>query len=177
MASYKWVYALQIASIIFSGALNLEDYIPIYKRVLVVIESEKIKLIILSLLFIVSTLLQRNFQKIKNNTRITYQIGEEAVFEIALSSIGYIATILTISLNAYGFLLTAVIFFALGCIVDLTDRIYALPIFYLRGYHIFKSNEVKIITKMSQDQYRLRMDESPDGIEARELVNNTYIIL
>lgn len=180
IASFKWIYAFQIASIIISGVLGLERDIEsgttIYKMVLQIIHSKKIVLIVLLFLFIVAALLEKGFQKIKNNTRITYSIEGDAVFEVALSFIACIVSVLSITLNAYGLLLTSAIFFALGIIVDLSDRIYVLPIFFLKGYHIFKSNEVKIITKMSRDQYRLRMDDSSDGVEARELVKNTYII-
>lgn len=111
----------------------------------------------------------------RHNTRIKYPIDENAIFEIAFSVIAYFATVLTISLNTYGLLIVAAIFLVLGWIVDLTDSIY-VPVFFLTGYHVYKSGKVKIITKMSRDQYRLKMDDAIDGIESRELVQNVYII-
>ena len=98
---------------------------------------------------------------------------ENVVFEIAFFVIAYLATVLTISLNTYGLLIVMV--FALGWMVDLTDSIY-IPVFFLTGYRIYKSGKVKIITKMSRDQYRLKLDDAIDGVEAKELVQNVYII-
>ncbi len=177
IASYKWVYILQIASVIISGASKIDTNATLWDKLLSIVLLRKFVLLALYLLFIIAVLIQKSLKKIKNNTRIKYSVEDDAIFEFAFSSVAYIATILTISLNTYGMLLTLAIFIALGWIVDLTDRVYILPIFYLKQYHVYKAGEAKVITKMSREQYRLRMDDSEDGIEARELVINTYIVL
>ena len=175
LASYKWVYILQIASIIFtetSGKITDISFCEFINA----IASRKIVLTILLILFGASILILKAFQRLENNTRIQYELDGEIVFEIAISLIAFFVTILTISLNTYGLLLTVVVFTVMGTVIVSTDRIYVLPIFWLRRYHVFKARGAIIITKMSLEQYKLRLDANLDGIPARELVKNVYII-
>mgnify|MGYP006922140139 CR=1 FL=1 len=174
-ASYKWIYLLQIVSIILSE-INRYDTKPTSLKILLdTIRSNILIITILFVLFILASIVQKCFRRGKHNTRIRYQIGENVIFEIAFSVIAYLATVLSISLNTYGRIIVIAIFVVLGWIVDLTDSIY-VPIFFLTGYRIYKSDKVKIITKMTRDQYRLKLDDAVDGIEARELVQNVYIV-
>ena len=174
-ASYKWIYLLQIVSIILSE-INRHDTKPTSLKILLdTIRSNILIIAILFALFILASIVQKYFRRGKHNTRIRYQIGENVIFEIAFSVIAYLVTVLSISLNTYGRIIVIAIFVVLGWIVDLTDSIY-VPIFFLTGYRIYKSEKVKIITKMTRDQYRLKLDDAVDGIEARELVQNVYII-
>ena len=174
-ASYRWVYLLQILSIVFTEVNGYKITPVTLKMILNAVCSNRVAIAILLVLFILAGIVQKNFRQGKHNTRIKYQVEENVIFEIAFSVIAYLATVLSISLNTYGFLVIIAVFLVLGWVVDLTDSIY-IPVFFLTGYRIYKSGKVKIITKMSRDQYRLRLDDSIDGIEARELVPNVYII-
>jgi len=155
---------------------NYEETVSFMKKVLYAVSSRKVTISALFILFILAGIIRKQFMRCEHNTRIKYSIDENAIFEIAFSVIAYLATVLTISLNTYGLLIVMAIFLVLGWIVDLTDSIY-VPVFFLTGYRVYKSGKVKIITKMSRDQYRLKMDDSVDGLESRELVQNVYIIL
>ena len=176
-ASYKWVYLLQIISIIYSeiNGYGITSVSYLWKMILNAVYMNRLVIVVLLVLFVLAGLVQKKFRQGRHNTRIKYSIEESVIFEIAFSVIAYIATVLSITLNTYGLIIVVAIFGALGWIVDLTDSIY-VPVFFLTGYRVYKCGKIKIITKMSRDQYRLKLDDAIDGIEARELVQNVYII-
>ena len=176
-ASYKWVYLLQIVSIVYLeiNESPITSISCLWKMILNTGCLRKIAIVTLLVLFILAGFIQKKFRQGKHNARIKYLIEENVVFEIALSVIAYLATVLSITLNTYGIIIVMVVFWGLGWIVDVTDSIY-VPVFFLTGYRVYKSDKVKIITKMSRDQYRLKLDDAIDGLEARELVRNVYII-
>lgn len=177
VASYQWVYLLQIASLTICDIDNLHEIT--LSSILNAISKNRFVIILLVTLFILSVAILRMFRtRLRNNTRIKYHIGPDTISEMAWSLIAYIATVLTITLDAYGLLLTFAIFIAGGIVITSTDKLHFLPIFWLRKYHVFRTDSGAIImTKLSSEEYRIKMDNSPDGIMARELVKNTYIIL
>lgn len=176
-ASYKWVYLLQIISIIYSeiNGYGITSVSNLWEMILNAVCINRLVIVALLVLFVLAGLVQKKFRQGRHNTRIKYSIEESVIFEIAFSVIAYLATVLSITLNTYGLIIAVAVFGALGWIVDLTDSIY-VPVFFLTGYRVYKCGKVKIITKMSRDQYRLKLDDAIDGIEARELVQNVYII-
>ena len=43
-------------------------------------------------------------------------------------------------------------------------------------YNIYKSEKVILITRCSRDGLRLRIEEEPDGVEAKELAPKIYLV-
>lgn len=178
VASYKWIYILQMASIVISSITRSTD-IAWNERIIVALKSNALLLLCLIILFLFSVIYTKSISKWKNNTRIHYRIENEKTVDGGFLLIPLAATTLTISLTAYGIIVTVFVFVAMGCVFSLAGYVYALPIFFLRGYHVYGANSgnIKIITRLSEEEYRIRQDQSLDGIEARELIKNTYIIL
>lgn len=177
IASYKWAYLLQCISVIIAETLRTKNTVPGLQVILKALLAKRYILLVLLVMFLVSWVIEKQITRVKANTRVKYEIEDDIIGEIAISLIAYMATVLTITINLYGILLTVALFVAIGVVCDKTDKIYILPIFFLRKYRVFKSGNIKIITKMSMDRYRLKLDETPDGIPARELVRNTYLII
>lgn len=177
VASYQWVYLLQIASLTICDIENFQEIT--LDNILSTISKNRFVIILLVTLFIFSVIILKVFHtQLRNNTRIKYHIGSDTISETAWSLIAYIATVLTITLDAYGLLLTFAIFLAGGIVIVSTDKLHFLPIFWLKKYNVFRTdNGIVIMTKLSSEEYRIKIDNSPDGIPARELVKNTYIIL
>lgn len=176
IAANKWVYALQLVGIIYYGIANIENDISECDKVLSVLHSNCIAIILLLALIILAEIIQRGFQKLDNNTRIHYLIDSGPHFDIPFSFLANILAILALQFDTYGLLVVVTVYLLCGWLFVLYDAIGCMPMFLIKGYRIYTSGNVKIITKMTIDQYKLRIEESSEGIEAREVVKNTFII-
>lgn len=177
IAANKWVYALQLVGIIYYGTANIENDISKYDKILIAVHSNSIVISLLMALIIFAIIIQRGFQKLDNNTRIHYPIDSGPHFDIPFSFLANILAILALQFDTFGLLVVVTADLLCGWLFVLYDTIGYLPMLLIKGYRVYTSGNVKIITKMTLDQYKLRMEESPEGIEAREVVKSTFIIL
>lgn len=53
-----------------------------------------------------------------------------------------------------------------------TSPLFVVPL----GNRIYQAGEDTIITKYSLQEMRLKQEDNPDGLEARELTNRVYFV-
>ena len=115
--------------------------------------------------------------KTKMTTRIKNEPKDDAVWE---SYSGFLAPALSLAatcFNAYGFLFGLVIFVVAGIIFVRSKQVHRAAVFiFPLCYRIFKAENVVLITRDSRDGLRLRLEENPDGIEAKELSSGIFLV-
>jgi uncharacterized pyridoxamine 5'-phosphate oxidase family protein len=57
------------------------------------------------------------------------------------------------------------------------DKVYASPIFLLHHYKVYKCNNYIVLTTMSREKFNIQVEDTIDGVEARELTKDVYIVL
>lgn len=178
IASCRSVFILQIVSKFFYNYMtfSLIDFPRIQDKLLACWNQDKWLYFILLALVLFSTIWNLRWKRMQNNTRIKYKPEADSTLEVVLTIVAYLAIAFTINLDTYGFIVSLVILIVLGIAIVQTGNIQVCLYFLLHGYHIYTCGNSKILTKKSLEQYLLLLDDSPDGIEARELTKNVYII-
>lgn len=178
IASCRSVFILQIISKFWYGytALDSVAFPKIQTRILACWAQDKWLYLILFGLIVFSIIWDMRWERDKHNTRIKFRPEEDSTLEAALTIVAYLAIAFTINLDAYGIIVSLVILVVLGIAIVQTGNMQVCLYFLLHGYHIYTCGKNKILTKKSLEQYLLLLDDSPDGIEARELTPKVYIV-
>ena len=88
----------------------------------------------------------------------------------------YLAMVLSFNFDIPGLLFSVAIMLALGFGIVQTGNMHMCLYFFLHGYHVLSLDNVRILTKFSMEEYLLKLEENPNGLEARELTKRVYII-
>lgn len=178
IASCGIVFFLQLISKFFYSysSLNPCEFPQTYERMLACWSEDKWLYLVLIGLIIFSKIWHLQWKRVKHNTRITVKPEKESTIEAVGPIVAYLAGAFTIHLDAHGIIVSFAILIALGVAIVQTGNIQLCLYFFLHGYHIYSSGNKKILTKKSLEHYLLCLDDSPDGIEARELTKNVYIV-
>ena len=177
IASCNAVYLLQFISHAYFSYVEVDSgaYPTILCKLVTVLNEGKWLFIVLIALILFSTLWNTQWSHVRSNTRIKYRPETDGTLEAVLATVPYLAMVITLHIDAYGIITTIAIMFAFGLAIVQTGHIHMCLSFLLRGYHIYVCGNVRIMTKLSMEQYVLRLDNEPNGIEARELTKNIYI--
>jgi len=140
-------------------------------------ESNKVLIISLLVLFVVSIIWTRAIPRWKNNTRVKYRLRKNATIDMAIFLVTFIVPMITIDIDGFGIVLTILLFIFFGVAFVLTDIIHISPVFLMLGYKLYSSETVHILSKRSLEEINLLLDEDIEGIPGRELCKNTYILL
>ena len=134
-------------------------------------------LVILLGLFIVSISWLCGVLKWKNNTRIKGEAPENKTIVMAKFLATYIVPLLTIDLNWIGLVISITMYFVFGIFFVVSNNHFLNPTFILFGYKLYKIDKMNVLCKYSLDELKIELLENYNGVNARELVHNTYIIL
>jgi predicted membrane channel-forming protein YqfA (hemolysin III family) len=134
-------------------------------------------LVALFLLCILSITWVTGLLKWKNNTRIKGAIVENITMEMAAFLASYIIPLIFIDVNWVLMITFIVIYIAVGIACVFADKHFPNPTFLFFRYRMYKVGDGYILFRGSMDSLKLLTLEQPDGICARELVPNAYIVL
>lgn len=177
IASCNAVYILQFFSYAYFSYCELDSatYPTTLNKLASMWNDGKWVFVVLLTLIIFSSLWNKQWSRVKHNTRIKYRPETDGTLEAVLATVPYLAMVITLNIDAYGIIATVAIMFAFGFAVVQTGHIHMCLNFLLRGYHIYVCGNVRIMTKASMEEYILQLDNEPNGIEARELTKHIYI--
>lgn len=133
--------------------------------------------IVLLILIIFSVLVMVRIRKMKMTTRIKYVPKDDSVWK---AYTGFLAPALALAgtiLGDHGMIISIVIFLVTGIAFVLSKQVYLAAVFIVPlKYKIFQTDNVFLITRESRDGLRLRIEEEPDGVEAKELAPKIYLV-
>jgi len=141
------------------------------------IKANLVLLIVLLVLFIIGVAWLVGLFRWKNNTRISGQDVNNITIEMAAFLATYIVPLIFIDVNWLGLAICAAVFVIVGFIFVFAESHFLNPMFLLFGYKLYKIDEKCVLSKASLDGLKLQLLENQNGICARELVRNTYILL
>lgn len=176
IASCEWIYILIIISNLFYSYEKLDSG-EITQKLAICWSQNKCVYILLLILIAFSIIENICWRASKNNTRITKSLEGKKDPSLDIAIAAYLVPIITAPLDLYGMIAGLGTIILLGFIIVQSENLYMCPYFVLHGYHAYTSDNVIILTKLTQEQYRLALDDSPNGIEAREITTNVYIVL
>jgi hypothetical protein len=167
MSSYLILYPLLIARVVLTGEIikcaKITANLPL--------------LMILIVLFVSSIFWVSGLLRWKNNVRISGKATENNTIEMAIYIVTYIVPLIFIEMNFTGLVISMVLFVVVGFIFIRSDKDYLNPTFLFFGYKTYRIDDKVILSRTSLDALNISLIESPQGICAREIVKNTYIIL
>jgi hypothetical protein len=134
-------------------------------------------LITLAILLIISLVWIFVLFRWKNNTRVKGQVKENISIEMAAFLATYIVPIVFIDINWLSLIINIVLFIAAGIAIIVSDKHFMNPTFFLFYYKLYRLGDNCILYRGSMDKLNIAIAENPNGICARELVRNTYIVL
>lgn len=174
-ASYSPVYILLVLRLLASPqegtesllqtiSLNYAFYTPV--------------IISLILLFLFSVPVMCKLQKLKANERIHSRVVKNCTGEMASFFIPFILSLLTISIDWYGWLICTVIFLLSGFIVLQADWIHICPVFFYLKYRLYQTDDNSyVLSRLSMDQFNQLLFDNASGIEVRTLTPKLYLML
>ena len=109
------------------------------------------------------------------NTRIRYQPQENITSEAMRYLLPQIVTLLIIGFVDSWVLISFTIFLITGAVFVRSKKIH-LSLLFSMFYTVFRSGDKIIITTYSRDGMRSLLEYNQDGIEARELEPNIYLV-
>lgn len=143
-------------------------------------EGEKINLIIGGILagFITLSLVIINrVRKMDMNTRIKSIPEKNITYETTEYLLVQVVTVATTLFTDWWIFINVVLFIVVGVFFVKSKSVYASPLFVVPlGNKIYQAGENVIITKYSLQEMRIRQEDTPDGLEARELTNRIYLV-
>jgi hypothetical protein len=134
-------------------------------------------LMTLMMLFLSSIFWVSGLLRWKNNVRISGKATENNTIEMAIYIVTYIVPLIFIEMNFIGLVVSMILFVVVGFIFVRSDKDYLNPTFFLFGYKTYKIGDKVILSRNSLDALNISLIENPHGVSAREIVQNTYIIL
>lgn len=176
-ASYGVAYVCLIIEIIICGVLNNNSTNNIFDKVWFAIAGNKAMIIILIILLAFSIIIMLSITKWKNNTRIYIKAEKNETINGLWMFSSYILPILVCGYNLYiGFVLL-ILLLLVGFAVVRGGYIHFSLAFIILGYKIYSSDKMIMVTKYKMERYNLLIDENENGIEARRISKNVFIIL
>lgn len=128
-------------------------------------------------LIIISIFCAKKINHIQMNTRQKEIIEKNVTIDTIQYIIPQGFTILTLIFSDYWLLFSACIFFLAGIIFVRSKRVLYAPIFvWPLRYSLYQANDCVIITNYTRDSYRLALQESPEGLQARELEPGIFLM-
>jgi hypothetical protein len=134
-------------------------------------------LMTLIVLFVLSIFWVSGLLRWKNNVRISGKATKNNTVEMAIYIVTYIVPLIFIEMNFTGLVVSMVLFVVVGFIFIRSDKDYLNPTFLFLGYKTYRIDDKVILARISLDALNISLIESPHGISAREIVQNTYIVL
>lgn len=132
---------------------------------------------VLVILIMFSVVVMITVRKIKMTTRIKHEPKDDVVWEAYTGFLAPALALVGTFFGDYGIILSFVIFIATGIAFSLSGRVYLASVFlFPLFYKIFKCEDIVLITRDSRDGIRLRIEEEPDGIEAKQLTPKVYLV-
>lgn len=182
IASYGIVYVIIAFCIVYNGfiiAQNNEAFQALsqIEKVAYIFNNERIVLLILLVLAVFSIVWTRYIKSWKNNTRVRFRMKEDSKLDESAFILPYIFTVVTSNFDIYGWLICLLIYGSVGLLFVQSRKLQMSPIFILSRYHILTDGTNKIITRNTVESFNLKLDDQPNGIEARELAKHVYITL
>lgn len=178
IASCEYVFILQLISkfcVTYAG-IKPAKYKSFIDHLRLTWKQAPILFTILVILIALSIVWNDSWKRKRNNTRITHRPTSDNTLEVPLSMIAYLAMVLSFNFDIPGLLFSVAIMLALGFGIVQTGNMHMCLYFFLHGYHVLSLDNVRILTKFSMEEYLLKLEENPNGLEARELTKRVYII-
>ncbi|MDY4097228.1 MAG: hypothetical protein SOY47_10990 [Lachnospiraceae bacterium] len=182
IASYSIIYIIISFCVMYNCFIDFQNIdtfqsLSRTQQIIHVAYHEKVILIVLFFLFIFSISWARYIKTWKNNTRIKFRMSDDSKIDESAFILPYIFTVVTFNFDIYGWIICILIYLSVGFLFVQTRKLQMSPIFILSRYHILTDGTNKVITRNSVESFNLKLDDSPDGIEVRELAKNIFITL
>ena len=116
-------------------------------------------------------------RKIGMNTRIKSIPEKNITHEMIGYLLAQVITVATTLFTDWWVFINALLFVVVGVFFVKSKAIHTSPLFVVPlGNRIYQAGEDTIITKYSLQEMRLKQEDNPDGLEARELTNRVYFV-
>lgn len=173
ISSFEMLYLLLILKMLLRPTMNDTSII---NRIMINFIHNRWFIITLVIFLTISEIWIRFMAHWKNNTRIRCRISENKTIEMVTFIFPYMLSFCTIDISDLAFFMNIVLFFILGMAFVGSNKLYLNPMFMIQGFKLYGNESVLTITKLSMEELNRRIDEGKDGVEARELCRNIYLI-
>lgn len=176
-SSYFFDYILLLLLILFKNMSPTNNRWMEYLFYSIPSSSYFLHIVVLVILIILSIICTIKLKNIKMNTKISVIPKTNITTELISSLFPQGVTILSLFYTNYWELISIFIFVSIGIIFVKSKKVYLNPLFvFPLGYSLYQSEEIVLITNYSVDEMRLCLEMNPNGINAREVARNVFIV-
>ncbi|MBR6422322.1 hypothetical protein IKS86_06390 [bacterium] len=170
-ASYFIVYFLILVVLIYEHCTS-SDYIEYLLS-----NSVDWICMILLLFLLLSLVIAKTVKNAEMNTRIKDVPQKNITLDVCPYFLPQVITCATLIFADWWILIDVVIFVTYGVFFVKSEKVYTALLFVIPlGNKIYQSGDKIIITRYSEEEMRMVLEDSPDGIEARILTKNVFYV-
>ena len=110
---------------------------------------------------------ERIYSKIKNNSLVD-MIGFLGF---------YVLSLLTIESDYIWIIINAIGYIIVGIVITKSEKLYLCPSYLFLGYLLYETDdEHKVLVRLSREKYNILLDDSSNGIEAKQLTVTSHLV-
>ena len=132
---------------------------------------------VLLLFIIFSVFVMIRIRNMRMTSRIKYEPIDDVVWEAYTGFLAPALALVGTFFGDYGLIFSLVIFAITGVAFVRSKQVHLAAVFiFPLCYRVFKTDNAVLITRDSRDGLRLRIEESLDGVEAKEPAPKIYLV-
>lgn len=179
-ASYLPLSVLQIIRFIVIIIKEINDTTK-QSTVLEIIKVQGVSQIIILLLSILCFLDFILFAIITHETSTNERIYSRIKNNSLVDMIGflgfYVLSLLTIESDYIWIIINVIGYIIVGVVITKSEKLYLCPSYLFLGYILYETeNDHKILVRLSREKYNILLDDSSNGIEAKQLTVTSHLV-
>lgn len=176
-ASYSLAYLCLFVEVLYLSIVNNKEEISFIQKLSSGFSDNAVILLILGILILFSIMYTMSIKRWKNHTRIRQKMVRNVTFEMSCMLATYIFPLIFAGINPYIGFATFVALWAVGLAVVRSGYAHFCCAFLFLGFRVYTNDEITVITKLRMERFNLIIDEDTNGIQARRISNNVYIVM
>lgn len=115
--------------------------------------------------------------KMKANERVYSRIKNNCLIDMVGFLGFYVLSILTIESDYLWIIINIIGYLIIGVFLTKSEKLYLCPSYLFLGYILYETeNDHKILVRLSREKYNILLDDSANGIEAKQLTVSSHIV-
>lgn len=140
--------------------------------------ASQIIILLLSVLCIIDFILFIIITKRTNpNERIYSRIKNNSLLDM-IGFLGfYVLSLLTIESDYIWIIINVIGYIIVGVVITKSEKLYLCPSYLFLGYILYETEDNhKILVRLSREKYNILLDDSSNGIEAKQLTVTSHLV-
>lgn len=113
----------------------------------------------------------------KANERVYSRIKSNSLVDMVGFLGFYVLSLLTIESDYIWIIINIIGYIVVGVFITKSEKIYLCPSYLFLGYILYETeDDHKILVRLSREKYNILLDDSTNGIEAKQLTVTSHLV-